>query len=438
MKKMLIHGLMAVSLANAQTPQQLSLEEAIQIGKQNSNMLHIAGLKLDAAVARSSEAHAALLPSLKFDGSYKRVSDIEPFVLQFPPLITTPIEIMPNIPNTYSLHLGVQQPLFTGFRLSSNARAAERLAEASQADREGSESDLVFNVINAYWMLYQANETKRYVAENVDRLASYEADTKNLMNAGLATRNDLLRIQVQYASARLSQIDAANDVDVASMNLNNAIGQPVETQVQLTSLPAGTAHDSAHAPPDSLVAVAIEMRPDLAAMRSRVEAARANVTATEGGWWPQISLIADYLYARPNPRYLPAKDEFKGTWDAGIVMQFDIWNWGTTLSQSEQAKAQLQQNEYTYAQMKDNASLDVRRSLLGVVRAAQRIGVAHDAVEQADENSRTTNEKYKNGLATSTELLDASVAVLQARTNYSGALVEYEIARARLDKALGK
>jgi outer membrane protein TolC len=88
--------------------------------------------------------------------------------------------------------------------------------------------------------------------------------------------------------------------------------------------------------------------------------------------------------------------------------------------------------------MKDNATLEVRRYQLGVERSEKRIDVAREAIEQADENSRSTNEKYKNGLATSTELLDANVAVLQARTNYTSALVEHEIAQARLNKSVGQ
>jgi outer membrane protein TolC len=148
-------------------------------------------------------------------------------------------------------------------------------------------------------------------------------------------------------------------------------------------------------------------------------------------------LTANYFYSRPNARYLPTKDEFKPTWEVGVAMQFDIWNWGTTAHQTEQASSQLHQAEYLLAQMKDNAALEVKRYQLGVERATKRIDVAREAIEQTEENSRSTNEKYKNGLATSTDLLDASLAVLQARTSYTSALVEHQIALARLNKAVG-
>jgi outer membrane protein len=439
MKHVLMLCAFATSTVLGQEVRQLGIDDAIRIAKEHSRALKISESKVDAATAKASEAKSAMLPSLKFEGSYRRLSNIDEFTIpSFPPLIPAPIAISPNIPNVYNLKVGLQQPLFTGFKLLSNARAAEFLAEASEADRKGSESDLVANVISAYWMLYQANETKKFVDENADRIASYESDTRNLMDAGLATRNDMLKIQVQLSNAKLAKIDAANDVDVAMMSLNNVMGQGVETEVHLTSSPTIAANqDTLSVPATQLVDMALQNRADLLAMQSRVQAAEAGVTAAKGSWWPQIGLIANYYYNRPNQRYLPARDEFKGTWEVGIGVQFDIWNWGATLFQTEQAQSQLHQSEYALAQMKDNATLEVKRYKLGVERAAKRIDVAHEAIDQAEENSRSTDEKYRNGLATSTDLLDASVALLQARTSYTGALVEHEIAVARLNKALG-
>ena len=85
--------------------------------------------------------------------------------------------------------------------------------------------------------------------------------------------------------------------------------------------------------------------------------------------------------------------------------------------------------------MKENVSLDVKRQWLAMNRAREKAKVALLAIEQAEENQRTTSDKFKQGLATSTDLLDANVALLQARTNLSGSLVEYEITRARFNKA---
>ena len=87
--------------------------------------------------------------------------------------------------------------------------------------------------------------------------------------------------------------------------------------------------------------------------------------------------------------------------------------------------------------MKDNVSLEVTRYQLQVQHSLEKIGVAKEAIAEAEENARSTSDKYKNGLATSSDLLDADVALLQAKTNLTGALVEHEIARARLIRSVG-
>ncbi len=433
--------LLTAACATAQVPRQVSLDQAIAIGMENSKMLRVSTAKVDAAEARTGEAGTALLPSLKVEGSYKRLSDVDPFAVKVP-FYPTPIVISPIVLNNYNVKVSLQQPLFTGFRLRSNAKVAEYLSEATASDHRNDQADLVLNVTTAYWTLYQTRETKRFVDENVARLETYQRDTDNLLKAGMATRNDLLKIQVQLSNARLTQIDATNDVQVALMNLNNIIGLPLETELALSSVPRGGVESPERTgqPPDSgaLVARALGARPDLHAMQLRVDASRAGVTAARGGWWPQIFLGGSYYYSRPNPRYMPTQDVFKSTWEVGVTMQFDVWNWNLTGYQTDQAKAALLQNELMFSQMQDNASLEVKRYILAVSRARDKTGVARLAVDQAEENLRSTNDKFKSGLATSSDLLDANVTLLQTRTNLSGALVELELARARLHKATGE
>lgn len=430
----------------------LSLPDAIRIGQENSRALKISSAKVDAAAAKAREATTSRLPALKLAAGYQRLSDVDPFQITTP-FLPTPIQIAPTVLNNFTTRVTLQQPLFTGFKLESNARAAEYGAQAGESDYKNDNSDLKLAITVAYWTLYQTLEVERFVNENVVRLQTNESDTRNLVKAGMATRNDLLRVQLQLNNARLTHIDAKNDVELAAMNLNNVIGQPLETRLQLASKPWPPAEpenmpkfpgepqpsrpdDGQHAE-QNLVARAWSSRADLEAMQFRVEASKSALRAAQGSWWPQLYLTGNYYYSRPNPRYQPTRDEFKGTWDVGVQLQFDVWNWGATSHQAEQARASLTQTELQYDQMRENIALDVKRQMLAVARAKEKVQVAMLAIEQAEENQRTTNDKYKQGLATSTELIDANVALLQAKTNHSAALIEHEIARTRLDRVVG-
>jgi outer membrane protein TolC len=151
-----------------------------------------------------------------------------------------------------------------------------------------------------------------------------------------------------------------------------------------------------------------------------------------------VYLFGDYNYARPNSRIFPTVDQFKDTWDVGVTASWDLWNWGATIHQTDQAQSQLAQAQDAYDQLQDGVTLEVTQNYLNVHQASERIGVSATAVQQAQENYRVVNEKYKSGLALNTDLLDAEVSLLQAKTNYTQSLVDYELALARLSKAVGE
>jgi len=120
-----------------------------------------------------------------------------------------------------------------------------------------------------------------------------------------------------------------------------------------------------------------------------------------------------------------------------VSLSFDVWNWGTTAHQTDQAQSQLAQTYDAMGQLKDGITLEVTQNYLNQKQTVERIDVARQGVRQAEENYRITNEKFKKGLSLNSDLLDAEVALLQARISYTQSLVEYELAEARLEKAIG-
>jgi outer membrane protein TolC len=135
---------------------------------------------------------------------------------------------------------------------------------------------------------------------------------------------------------------------------------------------------------------------------------------------------------------LPTRDEFKDTWDVGLSLSFDIWTWGTTKHQSDQAEAALVQAQDAHDQLRDAITLEVNQCYLTLIQSKEKVGVAEKGVEQADENYRITKNKFASGTATNTDLLDAEIALLQAGLNRTVALVDYEIAEAKLIRAVGR
>ncbi len=434
-QKLIMIGILILfgSVLFAQEKLSLTVEQAIEIGLQNSKGLHSSLMKVKGAEAKVKESNALRLPSLKLNAGFRRLSEVDPFS------ITTPFgkfDIAPAILENYSATVSLFQPLFTGFRLLGNSEMNEQLSNATNEEYNKDKSELVYNVKNAYWSLFKASQFKKLMDETLDQIKAHVEDAKNLEKAGMMTRNDILKLEVQLSNVMYQQIDAENGVKLAGVALNNTLGISLNTQVEIASLV--NLNDVEIDELSKLVEEAVQRRPELKAADSRIKASEAGVTMAKSSWYPQVSLVANYYYSKPNQRIMPTKNEFIDTWDAGINLSFNIWDWLTTSRQTEQAESQLAQAVDGLGMMKDGITLEVTQNYLNLSQAKRKIEIARLTVDQATENMRVTSDKFKNGMALSSDIIDAETALISAKTIYTNSIVDYELAKAKLDKSTGK
>ena len=433
-------ALLALPLAAVAQPRPLSLEEALAAGIEKSPGLHASRLELEAATARSREIAAGRLPSLKLGGGYTRLSEVPDFQVTLP-VSPNPIVVSQNYFNNFNLRLGVQQPLFTGFRLQAGERSARLLEAAAGQDLEKNRAELVFAVKAAYWGLARSREFEKVIDENVRQVGEHLKDVRAFSDQGLATRNDVLRAELELSNAEIMRIDARNAAEVALTALVSLIGLPLDSDIDLTtSVESRASRIPAEAGKGDgdPIERALAQRPEIKSAEFRIKASEMGVKAVRSAFFPQVYLSGNYYYLRPNPRILPSLDRFKGTWDVGVSVSFDIWNWGQTKRQTEQAEARLGQAREARKALEDQAVLEVTQCRLSLARAGEKVRVAGQAVGQAEENLRVTRERFKQGVALSSDVLDAEVALLQAKLGRTQAAIDQVVAQARLEKALGE
>ena len=432
-KKIIIALLFSVGIL-AQT-KKLTLSESLEIGLQNNKDLRISQSKLTSASAQVTAATSQLLPQIGLTASYMRLSNIPPFEVSLS-FLPSPVQISPVILNNYNIKLSLQQPLFTGFRLWSLKSAAESNYEAANLDLKKDMNETAFKIQNAFWNFYKAQQYVNVLEENLNQMKQHLDDTQNFVDNNLATRNDLLKLEVQYSSVQLQKIEADNQLDIARMVFNQILNLPLEQQTEI-EVPDLTASKTDYSE-DELINEARQNRNELKAMEQRVEASMSGLRAAKSAWFPSIYLMGDYYYNRPNQRILPAVDKFKESWDVGMTLSWSVWNWGYTSSQTKIAEQNKIQAETSLSQLSDAVEIEVGKNFLTLQRAYDKVNVAKLTVDQAQENYRITQDKYNAQLATSTDLIDAETSLLQAKTNYNNALVDYEIAKVSLNKSIGR
>jgi len=435
MKKVLLIIFIFISALQCFSQQKLTLQQSLGLAFKNSKEIKISNSKVIGSSAKVDEMQSQYLPSLKLTANYTRLSDVPAFEVNLP-FLTHSVTIADVILDNYTVKLSLQQPIFTGFRLSSLKDAAEYYNEATAEDVNRTKNEVAYSVYSSYLNLYKAEQVKALLQESRKSAEQHIADTKNFMDNGLATKNDLLKFEVQESNIKLSLIEANNKIDLARSALNKSLGLPLSENTEIEKIEI--VPESFNEDLNSLVKEALNNRSEIKSVKYTLNAGRENIRASRSAYFPSVYLSGNYTYANPNMRYQPPLEQFKGTWDVGITLSWDIWNWGGTSSQVVQAEQNLYQSQTQLDLMKQNIELEVNQNYLALKYAKDKLEVTQKAIEQADENLRTFKDKYEVQLATSTDIIDAENSLLQAKTNYTNALIDYKLAKVKLEKSVGR
>ena len=231
MKKFILAVILMPVILYAQTT-ELTLKESLEIGLKNSKDLKISYSKLVSASAQVTSVTSQLLPQLTFNAGYTRLSSIPPFEVSMP-FLAQPIVVSPVVLDNYTLKTSLQQPLFTGFRLTSLREAAKSNYDAANSDYQNDMNEIAFKIHDAFWNYYEARLNDSVLGENLNQIKQHLEDTKNFLENGQAVKNDYLKLEVQYSSVNLQKIEADNALDIARMTFNQAINLPLDAQTQI-------------------------------------------------------------------------------------------------------------------------------------------------------------------------------------------------------------
>lgn len=413
---------------------RLTLAEALERARQNSPRLAELDDLERAAEARLRGAEAEKRPEVDLQASYFRNSNVPELSLTLPGMGTR--TIFPNIPDNYRLHAGASLPLYTGGRIENAILAAGREREAAGQDRVGGERDLVLETTLAYWSLVTARESARVLAESIDSYEAHLKDARNRFDVGIAASNEVLTVQVERDRAELARLQAENGAEVANANLARILGLPTSTRIE-TAEPV-TAPAAEPENEEALAAAALEARPELIALRERIASARASAAVRRAATRPQVGLSLGYDYANPNNRIFPLRDEFEATWTAGVTLGFNAWDGGRTAAAVEEAEARASSLERRLADTERRLRLDVASRLADLRTARAAVSVSQRNLEAARENLRVAQDRYREGVIPSSELLDAETLLLRASLDQTDAATRVRVALANLDRAVGR
>ncbi|KFF25546.1 TolC family protein [Chryseobacterium vrystaatense] len=420
---------MGVAAINAQEKKQLTLDEAVQLGIQNSKNLKIDAAKIEEATADLLEAKNRQLPELKVSGSY--------MYLPIKPTIDLKISTGsgggsagPDVHQVAYGSVNLSVPIYSGGRIKYGIQSAKYLVEASKLSTENDKIAIAYNVAQAYNNLFKANQSIKVLEENLTASQKRDETFLKLENNGVIARNDRLKANLQTSNIELQLLEAKNNYNIANINMDLLLGIPETTEIEVDQnyIDEGSEVKAVA----YYVNEARENRKDLQALAQQRKAAELGSKSAKAENLPSIAFTGGYV-AADVPKVLTLYNAVN--FGVGISYNLsNIWKENSSLRQSQAREKQLAATDEL---LNDNIKLDVNREYQNTDYSKKRIAVYEKAAEQANENYRITKNKYDNGLATMTELLDADAAQISSNVGVINAKADAALAYRKLLQTTG-
>lgn len=431
MKKIFFISIVLSVIQFAQT-KELTLDESLRIGLQNSRQIKISESVLRSSDEKITEYSSQMLPKLSLSAGYTYMNLNDPTEIGFGPLPMT----VKNPFTLYGMQLSIQQPIFTGFQLSSLKSSAENIYEAMSSDHQKNINNKAFEIYSAYWNLFKTQKQVELIEERMTSLDEDLRRTKDFVDNGLATMNDYLRIELQVSNTRLQLIDAKNAREISRAAFNQSIGFPLNDSTKIDS--DLVFHQPDYPEYEELIMEAENNRQELKSMEFKILAGEDKISAANSNWWPKLYASGNFLLYNVNAETFSMENEKLQAWFAGLSLSWDLWNWGNTSSKSAQAEEEVLQNRESLELLKEQIEIEVYNTYLALNSNAEKIKVSQLAVLSAEENFRIVNEKYEHQLATANDLIDAEVALLNSRSMLTISQADFELVKVRLNLAIGR
>lgn len=426
----ILAGIISAQTLMAQQSRTMTLREAIELTLAYSKTLQSDKTKIEAATLAVKEAYEKKLPEAGVTASY--------LYLPFQPNINLHTDSdtaakKNNTPNVNQVMYGVANvsvPIYTGGRLKYGIESAKYLEEAIKLDAENNKEQVVLNVVYACINLYKAYTAIGLVKENLAQSQQRLKDFTNLEKNGLLPRNDLMKAELQSSNIELALLDAESNYKVASVNMNLMMGIPEQTE--LIPDKNGLALPTSIKTLEQYENEALQNRKDIGAFQFRKKAAGVEINTVKSNYYPSIAFTGGYIAAN-----IPGFVTITNAVNIGLGVKYDLsslWKTNTKIQQAQIKVKQLQLNE---EQLNDNIRQQINQAYQAYLVSVKKIDVYEKSVLQATENYRVTKNKYDNSLATTTELLDADVALLQTKLSVTNSKADSFLAYNKLLQLTG-
>lgn len=441
----------------------------------NNKKLRMQSERVKAAGYTKDEAFAAYLPAIDFAGGYmynsKKISvfdsdqmlpvknfDLQSQSYQFSvvknPVTGEPVKgpdgqyipdqvaLIPKDAMTYDIHnvffgaVTLTQPIYMGGKIVALNKMA-RLNEQLQTElKSNAAQDIVYAVDAAYWQVVSLKAKKKLADSYVNLLDTLRNNVNAMIKAGVATRADLLSVEVKLNSAQIDQTKVDNGLVLSRMALAQVCGLPVNTVFTLADEDAIRPRMESPVAKNYNMADVYSRRADMRALELGVKIYGQKEKLALSSMLPNLALVGAYEFSNPN-MYDGFKKRFSGAFSVGAMLTVPLWHWGGNYNKYRAAKAETVIAKLELEDAREMVDLQVSQASFKTQEAMKTFSMTETNLAKADENLHDAQTGYREGVMTVDNVMEAQTAWLKANSENIDARIDVCLCDVYLSKVLG-
>lgn len=337
--------------------------------------------------------------------------------------------------NMFMASAVVTQPIYMGGAISAVNKMASISEQMVANDYEAKLQATLHGTDHAYWMVVSLKHKRKLADNYLELVKKLSNDVHKMIDEGVATRADGLKVDVKVNEAEMTLTQADNGLSLAKMFLCQLCGLPLDSKITLAdedreSLPIEVVAD------DIDINTVADNRPEVKLLENTVDLSRQATRLARASYLPQILLSGGYSATNPN-LYNGFERKFSGAWNVGVVVRMPVWNWFEGVYKVRASKAATCIAQLEVGDVREKIELQVSQSRFKMSEANRRLVMATSNVDKANENLRCANLGFREGVIPSTGVMEAQTAWLQAQSQKIDAEIDVKLSQVDYKKALG-
>lgn len=400
--------------------EMLTLKDCLSDARSSNPTLRVAAYDQTIAAEGERIGNSGYLPRLDIQGGYTAQMDPQAIDLGNGRTVATQQADYPFA------SLSIYQTLYDFGRTDARAGRARTVREAASFNYARHEQDVFLQVVTAYFGILQAQKLLQTAEDEVVQMTEHLRVVRNLYEQGVVTRNDLLQAEVRLAGSQQRRLGNTNRRENTWLLLNYLMDRKPDFRADLdetATLPPSVTTSSYQTPAN---------RPEIKALEKAIEGSDFDVQESKGGYYPE-------LFAKAGVDYVQNRQvKEQAIMAATVGVKFNLFDGQATTGRYRQAVATRSRNEEALRQLKASLGVEYRMAVNDANVSLERIKVSEKSILQGEENLRINKERYQAQVGTATDVIDAQTLLTQARTDYYNSMFDYQVAVARVRKALGE